>query len=159
MLLLSLLLLLLLLLHYTTQLILVQYRVGQYRIGIGSLSGLMAWLPALADLSSAAGRLVLGDAGVYYDVTLCSYMCVYVCVYIYIYMHIQYYIYIYIIHISFDSTRRQPTCELPAWADRYLTSHHLELEDSCSVLIRSRLNLAPWPTFAHEGPRPANSMI
>ena len=42
--------------------------------------------------------------------------------------------------------------KLPAWADRYLTLHHLELEDSCSVLIRSGLNLAPWSTFAHEGP-------
>ena len=32
----------------------------------------------------------------------------------------------------------------------------LELEDSCRVLIRSGLNLAPWSSFTHEGLRPAS---
>ena len=30
-----------------------------------------------------------------------------------------------------------------------LTLRVLELDDSCSILIRSGLYLAPWPTFAH----------
>ena len=38
-----------------------------------------------------------------------------------------------------------------------LARNLLELEGCCSVLIRSELTLAPWSTFAYEGPRPARN--
>ena len=52
----------------------------------------------------------------------------------YIYMYVYIYIYIYV------------------YGERDAL-----LGDSCSVLIRSGLNLAPWSTFECEGPRPANN--